>query len=80
MAERQSGLRSESAVGHVNQPHDGCGTGGGPNGPLGQMPHAPQHMINSKSHPNEGKRGHIEHFKHHGHMGGSSHQFPGRRK
>jgi hypothetical protein len=82
MAEHQSPLRSESGVGHVKQHHsvEGVGTGGHHNGPLGQTPHAEQHHINMKSHPYEGKRGHIQHFKEHGHMGGSAHCFPGRRK
>ena len=82
MAERQSPLAERSNTGHVKQHKSvaGVGTGGGGMGPLGAQVHSPMPGINAKSHPNDGKRGHIHHFKEHGHVGGSSHQFPGRRK
>jgi hypothetical protein len=70
MAEEQSPLRSKSFVPptHKNTVAEGSGGTG------------ERHMINMKSHPSNTKTGHIHHFKEHGHMGGSSHQFPGRRK
>jgi hypothetical protein len=73
MAEEQSSLRSKTSAGGSAGKYHG-------HGDMAHGAHSPRPAINMKSHPYDHKTGHIRHFKEHGHMGGTHHAFPGRRK